>query len=156
MTQSAQGNRPIGAGDDADVALLAICRLALATTIRAGNVVEPPLSPTQIRTLTLLAAARDGLSVTAVADALAATVPSASRIVQRLVRDGLVERTAGPAHEHRLALSADGAAVLAIVNRARLVPLRALLDRLAVGRSRSVVTALQDVLDAVRDTDEVW
>lgn len=128
----------------------------MAATVRAGNLCDPPVSPTQIRTLTVLDAAESGLSVTTIAVLLGTSLPSASRIVQRLVRDGLVDRSPGPGSEHRLTVSADGAAVLAAVNRARVAPLRALIERLPTAGRRGVVTALEDLAGTARESDDLW
>lgn len=150
------GGPAVGAEDRIDAVLTRISRLVMAATVRAGNVAKPPLSPTQVRTLTVLASAEDGLSLTAVADLLATSLSSASRIIQRLVRDRLVDRFAGPGNELRLALSEHGAAVLADVNRVRVAPLRSLLNRLPVADHDAAVTALEHIVGAARDTDAIW
>ena len=136
--------------------LIQFSRLVMAATVRAGSVARPPLSPTQVRTLTVLAAAEDGLSLGGVADLVATSLSSASRIVQRLVRDGLVDRFAGPGNELRLALSEHGTAVLADVNRVRIAPLRSLLDRLPAAEHDAAITALENIVGAARDTDAIW
>ena len=104
--------KPLGAHDDLDTALLWLHRLALAATVRAGNESSPPVTATQIRVLTLLAASPDGMPLSAIADALFVSPPSASRLCQRLVRDGLVTRSAGPGHYILISLSPAGSRVL--------------------------------------------
>ncbi len=83
-------------------------RVCLSATLRAGVAVQPPLSPTQVRTLTVIATLPEGLSVTAVAEATSASNPSASRLCQRLVRDGLLHQDTGPGDELRMGLSPHG------------------------------------------------
>lgn len=114
----------------------------LAATVRAGNAVEPPLTPTQIRTLTMLASSPEGLSVNTVAESLGASASATSRLCARLVRDGLVDRAAGPSNELRLSLSAAGESALTALNRHRVGALRGLLRALSAEDRRSVVSAL--------------
>ncbi len=139
---------PRGGGDTgspsgvSDAALLALVAACMSATMGAGSRSDPPLSPTQVRTLTVIGSAPDGISVGAVADAVSASNPSASRLCQRLVRDGLLNRDAGPGNELRLSLSPHGQHTL---NRARLAELRALLDALPPARRRRAAAALGDL-----------
>lgn len=145
-----------GAHDHTDALLLGVSRVVLAATVRAGSEMTPTLSPTQIRTLSVLSAAPEGLSLTAVAQQLGTGLPSTSRIVQRLTRDELVERSAGPGNELRLHLSAAGVATLAQVNRARLEPMRALVDGLPATTRRALVSALDTLVDAAERAGTTW
>lgn len=145
-----------GATDRTGTVLLGLSRVVLAATVRAGSQLSPTLSPTQIRTLSVLSAAPDGVSLTVVAQQLGTGLPSTSRIVQRLVRDGLVDRLAGPGNELRLSLSEQGVGVLTEVNRARLVPLRSVLDGLPASSRRAVVSALGVLLDAAEQSPDTW
>ena len=130
--------KPLGARDDLDVAVLWLHRLALAATVRAGNESSPSVTPTQIRVLTVLAASPGGMPLGAIADALFVSPPSASPC-QRLVRDGLVIRSACLGHYVLMSLSPDGSRVLRAVNQARAAPFRQLIDALPP-RSRAVMT----------------
>jgi DNA-binding MarR family transcriptional regulator len=135
-------------GDDgADEALLRLITVSLSATIRAGAAARPPLSPTQVRTLTMIARSPGGLSINAVAVAISASNPSASRLCQRLVRDGLLDRAAGPGNELRMSLSPHGHRTLDAVNDDRVADVRARLDRLPPARRRRAVTALRDLAD---------
>jgi DNA-binding MarR family transcriptional regulator len=131
--------------DGADEALLRLIRLCLNATIRAGAAAQPPLSPTQVRTLTVIATAEEGLSVHAVAEAISASNPSASRLCQRLVRDGLLHRDAGPGNELRMSLSPHGHHTLDAINHNRVAELRPLLDALPTSKRRRATTALGDL-----------
>lgn len=131
----------------ADEALLRLLRICLSATIRAGSRAQPPLSPTQVRTLTVIATAPEGLSVHAVAEAISASNPSASRLCQRLVRDGLLDRDAGPGNELRLSLSPQGRDTLNGINHHRVAELRPLLDALPPARRRRATTALRELTD---------
>lgn len=136
---------PLGTRDHLDVALLRLHRLALAAAVRAGSGSSPPVTPTQIRVLTLLAASQEAMPLSAIADALFVSPPSASRLCQRLVRDGLVTRSAGPGHYILMSLSREGARVLAAVNQARILPFRQLIDVLPPPRRAAVVAALTEL-----------
>ena len=70
-----------------------------------------------------------GMSVGAIAECLSLSPPSGSRLCQRLVRDDLVLRGAGPGHHILISLSEAGAASLTGVNKLRVAPLRSMIDR---------------------------
>jgi DNA-binding MarR family transcriptional regulator len=147
---------PLGASDNLDVALLRLLRLALASTVHAGGAANPPVTATQIRVLTLLAESDEGVTLTAIAQALSMSSPSASRLCQRLVRDRLVVRTAGPGHYILLALSADGAAVLDKINRARVAPLRRLVEQLPERRRPALIAQLTELGRLASEHESGW
>ena len=147
---------PLGAHDDLDIALLRLHRLTLGATIRAGNATTPPLTPTQIRLLTLLSTAPEGLTLSAIADALMVSAPSASRLCQRMVRGELVARQAGPGHYIIVTLTQAGAAVLQEANRRRLAPLRTLLEELPKARRSEVIHHLQELGRRAARQEDTW
>jgi DNA-binding MarR family transcriptional regulator len=150
-------SEPIGARDELDAVLLQLHRSSLAATVRAGSEASPPLTATQIRVLTLLAsAAEDGMTVSAIADGLGMSPPSASRLCQRLVRDGLVTRSAGPGHYILIALSATGHRVLRAVNRGRADPLRHLIDALPPRRRSTMISHLAELARLANQQHEAW
>lgn len=149
-------SRPLGAADELDVALLQLHRLTLAATVHAGNTADPVLTPTQIRVLTLLAAAPDGMSVTGVAEALPVSQPSASRLCQRLVRDGLVDRLDASGRYVRLSLSRSGKRVLARVNAQRAARLRRIIDEVPERRAVTIRRALVELGRAAASSSELW
>lgn len=147
---------PLGASDDLDVALLRLHRLALAVTIHAGQAANPPLTATQIRVLTLLAERPAGMTLTAIAGALSMSAPSASRLCQRMVRDGLVNRAAGPGHYIIMSISIEGGRVLRKVNRARVKPLRQLADQLPVERREDLIGYLSELGLLATQHEHLW
>ena len=147
---------PLGARDELDAALLRLHRLTLAATVRAGSESSPPVTPTQTRVLTLLAASPDGMTLSAIADALYVSPPSASRLCQRLVRDGLVTRSAGPGHYILMSLSRQGARALRALNEVRVASLRQLIDALPPGRRKAMTTQLTELARRATETDDVW
>jgi DNA-binding MarR family transcriptional regulator len=115
------------------------------------------LTPTQIRVLTLLSGDADsGMSVGAIAECLNLSAPSASRLCQRLVRDGLVARAAGPGHHILISLSDAGAATLTEVNQQRVGPLRDLIDNLPPRTRSTVSRALVELNRHAVDDLDLW
>ncbi len=147
---------PLGARDDLDVALLRLHRLALAATVRAGSESAPAATPTQIRVLTLLAASPEGMPLSAIADALFVSPPSASRLCQRLVRDGLVTRSAGPGHYVFMSLSREGSRVLRTLNRARVTPFRQLIDALSPRAKAVMISQLTELGRRANEQHDAW
>ena len=143
--ESNPADKPLGARDDLDAALLRLHRLALAATVRAGNESSPVVTPTQIRVLTLLAASPEGVPLSAIADALSVSPPSASRLCQRLVRDGLATRSARPGHYILISLSQEGTRLLRALNQARVAPFRHLVETLPPRRRAALAAELAEL-----------
>ncbi len=148
--------KPLSAHDELDTALLRLHRLALAATVRAGNESSPSVTATQIRVLTLLAASPDGMPLSTIADALFVSPPSASRLCQRLVRDGLVTRSAGPGHYILISLSPAGSRVLGALNQARIAPFRQLIDALPPRRRATMVAQLTELARQANGQHATW
>ncbi len=149
-------SKPLGGHDDLDTALLWLHRLALAATVRAGNESSPPVTPTQIRVLTLLAGSPDGMPLSAIAAALFVSPPSASRLCQRLVRDGLVTRSAGPGHYILISLSPEGSRVLRASNQARISPFRQLIDALPPRRRAAIIAQITEFARRANEQHATW
>lgn len=147
---------PPGANDELDVALLRLCRLITAVTLRAGTARHPPLSLSQIRTLTALAAVRDGLSLGQLSAFLVQKPPAVTSLGSLLVESGLVARTAGPGSEIRLSLLPAGVQLLAAVNRDRLDRLRELLETLPTAERSVVLEALARFGTDSAGHEELW
>jgi DNA-binding MarR family transcriptional regulator len=128
----------------------------IAVTVKAGNKLDPTISAMQARTLTILSAAPEGLSLNAVAEALAATASATSRICARLVRDGLIDRRSGPGNEIRLSLSPYGISALSNLNRARLEQLEPLLDVLPAEHRATVMQGLHQFAAAAERVGGPW
>jgi DNA-binding MarR family transcriptional regulator len=154
--ESNSADKPLGARDDFDVALLWLHRLALAATVRAGNESSPAVTPTQIRVLTLLAASPQGMPLSAIADALSVSPPSASRLCQRLVRDGLAARSAGSGHYILISLSQEGARLLRALNQARIAPFRQLVDALPPRRRAAAAAELAELGRRASEQHNTW
>lgn len=131
-----------GGRDHAEDALLALSRLTLAATMRAGRAVTPALSPTQLRLLTVLFDAGDeGISLNSVAEALSTSASAGSRLCSRFESRGLLSKESGPGNELRIRLSAAGVTALTAVNEQRVAHLRGLLDELPTRTADDAISA---------------
>lgn len=145
-----------GTDDNREMAILRLCRVFTAATIKAGNSRTPALSAPQVRTLTMLAATEGGMSLNSVAQCLGTTASAASRVCSRLVRDGLVNRGDGPGNEIRLTLSEQGIALLGEVNRERLAHIRPLFDDLAPDEQDRVYAVIERLAAAITVVGGPW
>lgn len=145
-----------GAGDRREAALLRLCRIMTAATVKAGNHRKPSLSAAQVRTLTILAASDEGVSLTTVAQCLGATPSATSRVCSRMVRDGLVDRASGPGNEIRLSLSEQGTAVLEEINRFRIDTVMPILRKLEDGEREQAWDVIERLAEAVGNVEESW
>ena len=124
-------------------------RLA-ALWMRSYESSDGRVSPSQLRTLLLIdrAPAEAPLTVTRLADELGAMVSSASRLCDRLVAAGLIEREPSPhsRREVQLRLTVDGRRVVDTLRASRVAELRAVLRRM----TKPERTALLEGLRAFR------
>ncbi|MFF8731940.1 MarR family winged helix-turn-helix transcriptional regulator [Streptomyces sp. NPDC015171] len=114
-----------------------------------GRTSTAPASPSQMRVLLMLEH-QDGINLRTLADSLASTPPSTSRLCDRLVAAGLVERMVSPAdrREVRLHLSSRGRVVLEDLRARREAELRAVLELMPAPKR----AALLEGLEAFRDS----
>src|SRR3954454_2488139 len=125
-----------------DEALLEAVRLLTGIAVRAADEAGE-LSPVQLRALTVLHAA-EGADLASLAEAMGVAVSTSSRLVDRLVAAGWVDRR--PSHANRreisLSLTGEGTAALGRYDDLRLTGVRARLDRLPAGCRAEVIAAL--------------
>ncbi len=127
---------------------------AIRARMREGR--AEGVSVPQFRTL-LYVRRNPGTDLSSVAEHLGASMPSASELVSRLVRDGLMARTADPASRRRvrLSLSAEGDRLLSEARGRTLDWLTLRLataspDRLA--RMEAALRELRSALDEPQET----
>jgi DNA-binding MarR family transcriptional regulator len=128
-----------------DEALLAVVRLVMDVSVRAAAELGG-LSPVQLRALTVLSSA-SGANLVTLAEALGITVSTASRLVDRLVAAGWVQREPAP-HTRRevsLTLTDEGANLLHRYDDRRLVELQGHLAQLPAERRDAVAAALWEL-----------
>lgn len=131
-----------------DDVLLGLARAVVGISARAADQLGR-LSVVQLRALTVLRALGAG-NLGQLADGMGVTVSTASRLVDRLVAAGLVDRQPSPRSRRELALvvTDQGTAVLDRYDDLRLAGLRLLLDRVGPDRRRDVLDALAALVDA--------
>ncbi|GHH86384.1 hypothetical protein GCM10018793_58060 [Streptomyces sulfonofaciens] len=114
-----------------------------------GRASSSPTSASQLRVLLILEH-HEGINLRTLADSLASTPPSTSRLCDRLQAAGFVERTDSPAdrREVRLHLSRRGRAFLADLRARREAALQAVLDQMPVAGRMSLLQGLEAFCEA--------
>jgi DNA-binding MarR family transcriptional regulator len=128
-----------------DEVLLALARVVVGVATHAADQLGR-LSVVQLRALTVLRGL-DGATLGRLAASMGVTVSTASRLVDRLVAAGLVDRRPSVRSRRELALTVTPAA-RAILDRyddLRLADLRVLLERLPEGRRPDAVAVLAEL-----------
>jgi DNA-binding MarR family transcriptional regulator len=131
-----------------DDVLLRLARTVMAVSTRAADRLGG-LSVVQLRALTVLHDLGTG-NLGQLADGMGVTVSTSSRLVDRLVAAGLVDRRPSPRSRRELALTVTerGQAILERYDGLRLVELHALLDGLPPGRRPGALAALAEFAGA--------
>ncbi|MFJ8194170.1 MarR family winged helix-turn-helix transcriptional regulator [Streptomyces sp. NPDC096094] len=113
-----------------------------------GRASTAPASASQLRVLFILEH-QEGINLRTLADSLASTPPSTSRLCDRLQAAGLVERvvSATSRREVRLYLSRRGRAFLDDLRIRREHELRAVLDRMPAAKRTALLTGLEAFCD---------
>jgi DNA-binding MarR family transcriptional regulator len=141
-------NKGVRMASPEDVVLLRLARTVVGISTRAADDLGR-LSVVQLRALTVLHGLGVG-NLRQLAAGMGVTVSTASRLVDRLVAAGVVDRQPSPRsrREVALAVTGQGAELLERYDELRLVELRALLDRLRPDRRPQVLAALAEFADA--------
>ncbi|MFG2867450.1 MarR family winged helix-turn-helix transcriptional regulator [Streptomyces sp. NPDC048338] len=113
-----------------------------------GRASTAPASPSQMRVL-LMIEHQDGVNLRTLADSLASTPPSISRLCDRLVAAGFVERVISPLdrREVRLHLSDQGRTFLGDLRERREQELRAVLDLMPAAKRTALLEGLEAFCD---------
>ncbi|MFG2357434.1 MarR family winged helix-turn-helix transcriptional regulator [Streptomyces sp. NPDC048521] len=109
-----------------------------------GRASTAPASPSQMRVLLMLEH-QDGINLRTLADSLASTPPSTSRLCDRLVAAGFVERAVSPAdrREVRLHLSSRGRGFLDDLRARREQELHAVLELMPAAKRTALLEGLE-------------
>jgi DNA-binding MarR family transcriptional regulator len=145
-----------GAERDAVVdAVLSASRVLVAIAARSLAEVADEVTLTQYRSLVVLAS-RGPQSVVALAEAVAVTPPTVSRLCDRLVRKGLVRRRedARDRRAVRLVLTRAGRELVDAVTVRRRAEIARLLDAVPLDTQRSIVTTLALLAEAAGEVPE--
>ena len=125
-------------------AVLTASRVLVAIAARSLADAGEDVTLTQYRTLVILAS-RGPQNLAALAEAVAVTPPTASRLCERLVRKGLVRRRSDRSDRRqvRIALSEAGQTLVDAVTARRRQEITDLLASIPAEEQRSVVAALR-------------
>jgi DNA-binding MarR family transcriptional regulator len=133
------------ATDTEDQALLQAVRLVVGVSVRAADQVGEA-SLVQLRALTVLSESPEA-NLMQLADGMGVTVSTTSRLVDRLVAAGLVDRRPSRVtrREVSISLTTAGREVLQRYDDLRLTALRSRLDQLTPRQRASAVDAFRDL-----------
>jgi DNA-binding MarR family transcriptional regulator len=136
-------------------AVLSASRVLVAIAARSLADAGEQVTLTQYRSLVVLAS-RGPQSVAALAEAVAVTPPTASRLCERLVRKGLVRRRADrhDRRQVRLALTEAGRDLIDTVTARRRQEIADLLASVPAETQRSVVAALRQLAAGAGEVPE--
>ncbi|WP_141843987.1 MarR family winged helix-turn-helix transcriptional regulator [Humibacillus xanthopallidus] len=146
--------RPLPQEGEVDTVLRA-CRILVAITARSLAAVPQVTDPLQMRAMVVLRS-RETLSLGQLARSVGIHLTRASRLCDRLVSQGLVDRTDDPANRRQLLLrlTAEGRDVVDEVMRQRAEAIQPVLARMAPASRRALVRALGDFDRAAEGFEE--
>ena len=147
-TRSPQTSREAAGPDSGDIdaltdAVLTASRLLVALSARSIAAVDESITIPQFRVLIVLGN-QGPLKLTRLAEHLAVNPSTATRMVDRLVSAGLINREANPESRRELvvSLSDTGSAVVRDVTRRRRAEIARVVARMPVTSRRGLVRAL--------------
>jgi DNA-binding MarR family transcriptional regulator len=126
-------------------AVLATCRLLVALSAQSMAEVADIADPTQVRVL-VIAASRAPISLGELADAASLTPSTASRLCERMVTRGLLDRSDDPTNRRalNLTLTKDGRIVVERMIAHRRAAIDAILTRLPRRRRLALAELLSE------------
>lgn len=136
-------------------AVLSASRVLVAIAARSLADTGEEVTLTQYRSLVVLAS-RGPQGIATLAEAVSVTPPTASRLVERLVKKGLVRRRTDrhDRRQVRIALTESGRHLIDAVSSRRRQEIATLLDAVAPETQRSVVAALAQLTEAAGEVPE--
>jgi DNA-binding MarR family transcriptional regulator len=136
-------------------AVMTASRVMVALAARSLADAGEEVTLTQYRSLVVLAS-RGPQLVAALAEAVAVTAPTASRLIDRLVRKGLVRRRADrhDRRQVRIALTDTGRGLVDLVTERRRHEIATLLASIPIEVQQSMATGLQLLTEAAGEVPE--
>ena len=130
--------------DDEDDVLLSALRLAMGISVHAADEVDSDVSAVQLRALTVLSG-MPGSKLGRLAESMDVALSTASRLVERLVSAGLVDRRTSQVNrrEVTLKLTEHGSRTLSRYDALRLEGIRRVLDQLPADERDVVLAGLR-------------
>jgi DNA-binding MarR family transcriptional regulator len=146
---------PVAERDTVVDAVLSASRVLVAVAARSLAEVADEVTLTQYRSLVVLAS-RGPQTVAALAEAVAVTPPTASRLCDRLVRKSLVRRREDATDRRavRLALTRTGRELVDAVTERRRNEIARLLESVPLEAQRSMVASLRLLAVAAGEVPE--
>ena len=125
-------------------AVLLSSRALVAVASRSIAAVDDAVTLPQFRALVVLDGDDDGLNVGVLASELRIQPSTATRLCDRLVRKGLVERSVGPGNrrEVTIVLTDDGRALVRDVTRRRRREIAAIMSKVPAAQRAAIIEAL--------------
>ena len=150
-----QTNADAARTDDIADSVLTASRVLVGIAAASLSPIEAEVTLTQYRTLVVLAS-RGPQSLQDLATELQVVPSTATRMCDRLVRKGLIERRTPEENrrEVELRITDDGASIVARVTADRKRQLRRITDRMSAGSQLSLVEALQEFSAAAGEVPE--
>jgi DNA-binding MarR family transcriptional regulator len=141
--------------EDALDALLGAARTLVAVSAQSIGAVLDEVDLVQVRVLVVVAS-RGPCSLGTVAEAVGLHMSTASRVCDRMVQAGLLNRSPSTADRRNLelTLTRNGEAVVGRVLRRRRAALRKVVDRLDEPAQRRLAAALRDLVGAAGEPAE--
>ncbi len=136
---------------DDDEVLLDTVRLAMGISVRAADAVNADVSAVQLRALKVVSNEPGG-NLGRLAESMGVALSTASRLVERLVSAGMVDRRTSEVNrrEVTLRLTELGASTLSRYDAIRLEGMRRLLEQMPPDDRDAVVTGLRLLTQAKR------
>jgi len=136
-------------------AVLTASRALVAMAARSLADAGEDVTLTQYRSLVVLAS-RGPQGVASLAEAVAVTPPTASRLVDRLIRKGLVTRRTDrqDRRQVRIVLTEAGRALVNLVTERRRQEIAALLTSIPLDVQQSMATGLRQLAEAAGEVPE--
>ena len=143
--------------DDVDAvttAVLTASRVLVAVAARSLAALAEPVTLPQFRLMVVLAA-REPLTVTALAEQLAVNPSTAMRMIDRLAATGTVTRDVNPdvRREHRVHLTTTGRGVVDAVTERRRTEIARIVARMPAAQRAGLVAALRAFAAASSEPD---
>jgi len=150
-------SRGAGVSNDQVDAVMRASRALVGITAASIADVDDRVTVPQLRVMMMIAT-RGAMNLVAVAAGLGVSSPNASRICDRLLKAGMLDRTEDP-HDRRhvtLTLTSDGEALIDRVLRHRRTAIRKILRSLPSHLRDDVETMMNAFADAAGEPSEDW
>ena len=150
-------SRGAGVSNDQVDAVMRASRALVGITAASIAEVDDQVTVPQLRVMMMIAT-RGAMNLVAVAAGLEVSSPNASRICDRLLKAGMLDRTEDPRDRRHvtLTLTSDGEALIEQVVRHRRTAIRKILRTMSSRECEDVGTVMSAFADAAGEPLEEW